>query len=375
MSDVTVGAAPNVGRVEAGYGYRVMAAVIDGFVLYAIIFVTQIIWLNAAHVPAAPQTPAPPMFIAACVASFALYLVTTTAGGHTLGMRAVGLRVVRSDGSTGLGVRRALVRTLLLFLTIWLLGWAHPLLVVASSLWMLSNSRRQMLHDQIAGAVVVRTSIARAAGQGNHAVEPSSGGLEPTQAQALLHDLDLMRHRVRADLNMTSVPLFALALIAAGYGVAGWNPYGPLFALSLLLSTIIAPVGLLLMGWRLQRRQRGLGMGSGLGPLKVITILVTCASVLFWFIPVGGAISAVGFLVLAIVQRNGALAAAAVIFGLVAGAEQPLHFISNSVYNHVPSVASLGILEFHGSALVFALLTLALLVAGAVAFRRERSDG
>ena len=138
-------------RVEAGYGFRVMAAVIDGLVLYAIIFVTQVIWLNAAHVSAAPEIPAPPLFIAACVAGFALYLVTTTAGGHTLGMRAVGLRIVRSDGLTGLGVRRALVRTLVLLLTIWLLGWAHPLLVVASSLWMLSNSRRQMLHDQIAG--------------------------------------------------------------------------------------------------------------------------------------------------------------------------------------------------------------------------------
>jgi hypothetical protein len=83
-------------------------------------------------------------------------------------------------------------------------------------------------------------------------------------------------------------------------------------------------------------------------------------------------ITAIGFIALAITHHNRVLAAAAVIFGVVSGAEQPLHFISNSVYNRVPNASDLGILEYHGSAVVFAILGLLLIGFGVKLYRQER---
>jgi len=84
-------------------------------------------------------------------------------------------------------------------------------------------------------------------------------------------------------------------------------------------------------------------------------------------------ITAIGFVALAITQRNRALATAAVIFGLVTGAQQYLGFISNSVYNRIPNASALTLLEYHGSAVVFTILGLLLLGVGARVFRQERT--
>jgi hypothetical protein len=72
-------------------------------------------------------------------------------------------------------------------------------------------------------------------------------------------------------------------------------------------------------------------------------------------------------------SRNRVLATAAVIFGLVTAAQQPFGFISNSVYNRVPNASALGILEYHGSAVVFAILGSLLFGVGIRAFRQKRA--
>ena len=365
--------APNVAHAEAaGYRYRAMAAMLDGLVLYTMIFLIGTSWLIIARIPAVPAVEVPPLVSALIVVSIGLYVLATTALGRTLGMRAIGLRIVRSDDGAALGALRVIGRAFVLLLATGLLFWARPALVVVYSFWMLFNAKRQMLHDQIAGTVVIRTAHSVAPRKTVSGAQPSLEGLEPPQAQALLDDLDLMRRRARDNLHMVSVPLFALALIAVGFAVAGWDTFGDFFAFSLLFGALAGPVGLLVTAGWLHRLQRAQGVRAGVGPLVVITIFVTCAAVVSAFFPIGGLITAVGFLALAITQHSRVLAAAAIIFGLVAGAEQPFHAISHGVFNNVPKASAVGILEYHGSAIVFAVLALLLLGAGASVFRRER---
>lgn len=71
-----------------------------------------------------------------------LTVVPTAAFGMTPGMTLFGLRVARLDGKAFVGVPRALVRTVLLFLVV-------PAVV--------TNTDRQGLHDRAVGVVVVRS--------------------------------------------------------------------------------------------------------------------------------------------------------------------------------------------------------------------------
>lgn len=298
----------------------------------------------------------------------AIYVLATTALGRTLGMRALGQRIVRDDGAA-LGTLRVLVRSFVLLLATGMLFWVHPALVVAYSLWMLFNTKRQMLHDQIVGTVVTRTALSVMTPKTAGAARPSLGELDPPQAQALSDELEQVRRRARGDLHAASVPLFVLGLLAIGGALADLSD--PMMV-TRLYWTFAGPAGLLVTAWWFHRLQRRHGAGTGAGPLVTITILITCAAVASGFLPIGGVITAIGFVALAVTQRNRVLATAAVIFGLVTAAQQPFGFISNSVYNRIPDAAALGILRYHGSAVVYAILGLLLLGVGVSAFRQER---
>jgi uncharacterized RDD family membrane protein YckC len=74
--------------------------------------------------------------------------------GRTLGMAAVGLRVVRSEGGR-IGTGRAVIRVLVLPLSFVLFGFGILLIVLRAD--------RRALHDLIAGTAVVYAWDARAA--------------------------------------------------------------------------------------------------------------------------------------------------------------------------------------------------------------------
>ena len=164
------------------------------------------------------------------------------------------------------------------------------------------------------------------------------------------------------------MPLFVLGLIAAGGALADMRDpmsfFSPYWAFA-------GPVGLAVTAFWFRQLQRRQGAGTGMGQLVMITIFVTCAAVVSWVFPIGGVITAVGFFALAITQRSRVLAAATILVGLVTGAEQPLHFISNGVLYRIPNAAA-GVLGYHGSAVVFAVLALLFFGAGVGALRRER---
>lgn len=362
--------APGVTRIEAaGYSYRARAAALDCLVLYAMYIVIRWTWLVIAQPRGAIQNE-PPLVHGLNVVVIGIYVLATTALGRTLGMRALGLRIVRRDDGAALGPLKVLSRSFVLLLVAVPLFWVQPALLVAYFLWMLFNTNRQMLHDQIAGTLVIRTTPSVVTPKTPGTAPPSIGKLEPPQARALLDDLDQVRRRARGDLHAASVPLFVLGLLAIGGAVADFSD--PVM-LTMFYWTFAGPAGLLVTALWFHRLQRHHGAGTGAGPLVTITILVTCAAVASGFFPIGGLITAIGFLALALTQHNRVLAGAAVIFGLVTAVQQPFGFISNSVYNRLPNATALGILEYHGSAVVYAILGSLLFGVGVRAFRQERS--
>jgi uncharacterized RDD family membrane protein YckC len=95
-----------------------------------------------------------------------LYLVYATIlcggrRGQTVGMMAVGVRVVRDGSSEVLGYGKALGRALLeqvfrlLSLAIFLLG----IVWLVDMLFPLWDKKRQTLHDKVVGSVVIRTRL------------------------------------------------------------------------------------------------------------------------------------------------------------------------------------------------------------------------
>ena len=126
----------------AAYGRRFAAFTIDLLVLC--LPMTVLLMLPRAFLPMALAQPAG---ILLCLIALLLYFTVLQgrAAGATLGKRALGIRVVRDDGSA-LGDRLALTRGLLLLLSGCLL---------VPGLWPLGNRLRRGLHDMACGTVVI----------------------------------------------------------------------------------------------------------------------------------------------------------------------------------------------------------------------------
>jgi uncharacterized RDD family membrane protein YckC len=94
------------------------------------------------------------VIIAYAVWAFLYFAYSWAASGRTAGMAAVGVRVVRDDG-TDVSGRRAVVRTLAFPLSFLFLGLGFAGIVL--------GDRRRALHDVIAGTAVIYSWDARAA--------------------------------------------------------------------------------------------------------------------------------------------------------------------------------------------------------------------
>jgi hypothetical protein len=199
--------------------------------------------------------------------------------------------------------------------------------------------------------------------------------VERTDAQTLLEDAERLRRRARGDRHASSVPLLifgALTVISAPLTLSTLWPAGGWYWL------LAGPIGFLATGWwyRLQQSRSGIGEGRGSYTIAgVSTLLAFVLLPLVWIAPLP--VVAAGLLVIAALQRNGYLAACAVVLGLLGGLE---HFfvLSNWLYDLAqwrgwfPEPRDSGLLDDLGPAVVFVALGGLLLVAGLVALRRER---
>jgi uncharacterized RDD family membrane protein YckC len=153
----------------ATWGIRVGGYLIDTVIFIVVLVVLLVVFRHSntleVHLMARRGSTTRRRHISALpfVITAVLYVVYGTvlcgsARGQTVGMRAVGLRAVREGSFEALGYARALVRAVvegvlrlieLLFVLLgvfWLLDMLFPL-------W---DTKRQTLHDKVAGSVVVR---------------------------------------------------------------------------------------------------------------------------------------------------------------------------------------------------------------------------
>jgi uncharacterized RDD family membrane protein YckC len=135
-----------------GFWIRFVAHVIDGLitgaVTYGLLFaVKPISCVSQDGNTCLPGTTTLGAGFFPIIAIPAVYLVVTWAVGGTLGQRILGLRVVRADTGTNLGVGRALLRGVGYIL-------ASAILDIGL-IWAAFDSRKQGWHDKIAGSLVI----------------------------------------------------------------------------------------------------------------------------------------------------------------------------------------------------------------------------
>lgn len=143
---------------EAGLEYggrwrRLIAAVIDGLIVYAVT------WLLTAPIlgfrtmyegSLARQTSAN---LIAGIVAFLYYVLQHGRWGQTLGKRVMSLRVVRADDAGPISYGQAAWRLLFAYLISLATCGVGGLIDVA---WILWDRRRQALHDKVARTVVVK---------------------------------------------------------------------------------------------------------------------------------------------------------------------------------------------------------------------------
>lgn len=371
---------PRTLEQPAGYGSRLSAALLDGLLItvliYAVLFPAATTMQSEEDGSGLFGVPVPFTILIAVIVG--LYITVGGVLGRTLGMWAVGLRITGADGCEP-GRVRLLGRAAALIFVLAALVWLHeigalwgldPLVLLAYSMWVLTNSRRQLPHDQLAGTVVVRRIAAPVSQQTLDKVRAHYGDLPTPVAKMLIGDLEQLRRRARGALHLASVPMFVLGLLALGTAAMSWNGDVHFFGASTIYLTLAAPAGLAATAWWFHRQQRSRGAGPGARSTVIITSFVTLVSLTTFFFPAPGIIAGAGFLAIAIIQRSLALGGAAIVFALVTSLELPWGVLSNALTN--TSEDPFGFTGMHGSFTVFTVLALVLFAAAAVTLRRER---
>jgi len=154
---------PGPGVAWAGYGERVAAYLIDGFIV-SLLFIVPIFGLFAVLLGSVGYSAGGGPVLGAGAAAagigfLALMLVAIAVGigyfpffwargGQTPGMRVFGIRVVRDSDGGRVGVGSAIMR---------LLGvWVSAAVFYIGFIWVFTDKRRRGWHDLMAGTVVIK---------------------------------------------------------------------------------------------------------------------------------------------------------------------------------------------------------------------------
>jgi uncharacterized RDD family membrane protein YckC len=139
----------------SGRWQRLIAAIIDGLIVYVIIWLvtTPILGYQTMYEGSiARQTAAN---LIAIVIAFLYYALQHGRWGRTLGKRAMNLQVVRAEDGGAISYGQATWRLLFAYLISVITCGIGGLVDVA---WILWDQRRQALHDKVARTVVMTTA-------------------------------------------------------------------------------------------------------------------------------------------------------------------------------------------------------------------------
>ncbi len=132
----------------AGFGRRLVASVIDNVVLSVILSVVLVILAVVFD----PDTAGVLTWLVSLIGYFWYYVYFYSRSGQTPGKKAMGIKVIATDGSL-LSQGRAFWRALV-YLVVSLL--CYILVGFLGFLWMLWDKGRQTWHDKAAGSYVIR---------------------------------------------------------------------------------------------------------------------------------------------------------------------------------------------------------------------------
>ncbi len=135
-------------RPYAGFWRRLGAFVIDGWILGAFADLLLLVTTGGLTARDVRNSHSPVLWLSFPITMGYFTLFVGAARGQTLGMRALGVRVVSADGAGAIGYGRAFVR--------WITGYLSMIPLFLGFLWMLWDREKQCWHDKFASTYVVR---------------------------------------------------------------------------------------------------------------------------------------------------------------------------------------------------------------------------
>ena len=179
-----------------------------------------------------------------------------------------------------------------------------------------------------------------------------------------LNDLTRLKQQVRADRRATSIPLVVFGAIAAFAALFRDPSHGAAW----VYWALAVPVAFALVWGVYRRRENAEGVGTRATAYGRTAIAFAVVTVLmptvFVFLGAPAAAAGVALAVIGLMQRNIALSAIGLLFGVVAGLEA-WYVISNRIDDLAGHYVA------WGDNLVMATLGLVLLVAGVTCHRQE----
>lgn len=134
----------------AGFGARLVGAIIDGVLLSAVGFVISIPFGIAAFNMDSPGAAVGSNGLNTLLNIAYFTYFHATAAGQSVGNLAMSIRVVDADTGIPIPVSRSLIRALMSIVSAIPCGLGY--------LWMLWDPRNQTWHDKVANTLVVKTS-------------------------------------------------------------------------------------------------------------------------------------------------------------------------------------------------------------------------
>jgi uncharacterized RDD family membrane protein YckC len=143
---------PGPGVTYGGRWRRLIAAVIDGLIVYAATWIVTAPILGFGTIYEGSVARQAAANLIAGVVAFLYYVLQHGRSGQTLGKRIMSLRVVRAEDAGAIGYGQAALRLVFAYAISAITCGIGGIIDVA---WILWDPRRQALHDKVARTIVV----------------------------------------------------------------------------------------------------------------------------------------------------------------------------------------------------------------------------
>lgn len=153
MDVISVSARPSAAL--AGVGSRLVSAIVDGIVIFIpTMIVASVFSMGGLMASTAAEDGGAMAIVGGLIANLLAFVISvgyyvyTWAIGTSVGMKVLGLRMVRADSGDAPGFGRAVVRYIVAILSSIPLGLGY--------FWAIWDGQKQTWHDKAAGTIVIK---------------------------------------------------------------------------------------------------------------------------------------------------------------------------------------------------------------------------